>query len=32
MMAERNDKQIADVVEAWIEQHVVNVRGRYTTP
>ena len=27
MMAERNNEQIADLIEAWIEQHVRGVRG-----
>jgi hypothetical protein len=27
MMAERNNEQIADLIETWIRQHVRGVRG-----
>ena len=32
MMLERNNEQIADIIEQWIAEHVPNVRGRYTHP
>ncbi len=32
MMLERNNEQIADLIEQWIAEHVPNVRGRYTQP
>jgi len=28
MMLERNNEQIADLIERWINQHVPHVRGR----
>jgi hypothetical protein len=31
-MTERNNEQIADIVEDWIGQHVPDIRGRYTNP
>jgi len=30
MMVERNNEQIADLIEEWIAKHVPKVRGRYT--